>query len=238
MTTTARRHPNETRPCERNAGLGTRRNAMRPTRLTQRQLVVTFAGLACGLAVLTGCGGDESEAETLPSDSPSSTAMSPPTPEPTEPTEATSEPATPEDEAVSEAEQTVRGYYALADELLADEGMNLDRLGSFLQDPELTDRRTYFQQFRDQGLYSEGGSTTFEWVKPTAVKLYPKRGEATVSLRVCLNVDDVKVKLASGKDVDPISPALSTYEIYNYDYPNSTSWKIAVENQPGMRCQP
>jgi len=121
---------------------------------------------------------------------------------------------------------------------VADDSIDLERLGGFLQDPELTDSRTYFQQFRDQGFYSEGGSTTFEWVKPTAVKLYPKRGEAAVSLRVCLNVDDVEVKFKSGKDVEPISPALATYEIYNYDYPNSTNWKIAVENQPGKRCQP
>jgi len=73
---------------------------MRPTRLTQRQLVVTVAGLACSVAVLTGCGGDESKPETLPSDSPSSTATSPPTPESTE---ATTQPATPEDEAAAEA---------------------------------------------------------------------------------------------------------------------------------------
>ena len=37
---------------------------------------------------------------------------------------------------------------------------------------------TFFERFRDQGLRSEGGSTTFEWVKSTAVKLYPKKGEA------------------------------------------------------------
>ncbi|MEJ7833264.1 MAG: hypothetical protein WKF79_10135 [Nocardioides sp.] len=203
---------------------------MRPT---QRRLVVTVAGLACSLALLAGCGGDEPEAETLPSDGPSSTTTSPTAPEPTETTTAS---ATPEDEAANEAEQTVRDYYAFTDELVADDSIDLDRLDTFLQDPELTDRRTFFERFRDQGLSSEGGSTTFEWVKPTAVKLYPKRGEAAVSLRVCLNLDDVQV-MKGGEPVDLLSPALATLEVYNYDYPNSTNWKIAVENAPGKRCR-
>lgn len=211
---------------------------MRPTTPTGRLLALSST-VALSVALLAGCGDDGTDPETLPpSDNSTSTATSPPTSEPADPTETTTDPATPEDEASGEAEQVVRDYYALADELLADEDANLDRLGSYLQDPELTDRQTYFEQFRKQGFYSEGGSTTFEWVRPTAVKLYPKKGEAAVSLRVCLNVENVKVRRASGELVNPISPALSTYELYNYDYPSSTGWKIAVEDQPGKRCQP
>ncbi|MEJ7832473.1 MAG: hypothetical protein WKF79_06130 [Nocardioides sp.] len=186
---------------------------------------------------MAGCG-DDSEPEPLPSDGPSSTVTSPTTPEPTEPTtEPTTEPATPEDEAAAEAEQTVRDYIAFTDEIAADDSIDLNRLEAFLQDPELTDSRDFFLRFRDQGLSSEGGSTTFEWVRPTAVKLYPKKGEAAVSLKVCVNLDDVRV-VKAGEPVELLSPALGTYEVYNYDYPNSTSWKIAVENQPGKRCQP
>lgn len=165
------------------------------------------------------------------------------TPTPTIPTSASTsatptEPASDENQAAASAEETIREYYAFLDEVIADEGVDLEGLDVFLQDPELTDRTDFQQRFRDQGFYSNGGSTAFEWMKPTKVKLYPKRGEAAVSMEVCLNLNDVEVRFESGKKVNTLTPALARFEVYNYDYPSSTGWKIAVADYPGKQCRP
>lgn len=193
--------------------------------------------MACVLALLTGCNGDTTDSEALPTRAPSSTEPSsagPPTPSGT--AESTAAAATPQEEAAANAEQTVRDYIAFTDELVADGTIDLKGLDAFLQNPELTDRRDFFQRFRDQGFYSKGGSTTFESVKATKVKIEPKTGEATVSLKVCLNLAEVDVRKKSGEPLDLLSPALGTFEVYNYDYPDSKAWKIAVETAPGKRC--
>ena len=200
-----------------------------------RRPAAPVAGLALCLALMTACGADGNEPENLPSDRPTSGEA--PTTSP-EPTESTSKPATSKDEAAAGAEQTLRDYVAFTDALIADPEIDLQRLRSYLQDPELTDRRSYFQQFRDQGFYSEGGSTTFEWVKATKVRLYPEKNEAAVSLRACRNFGTVEVHFESGKPVQTLSPSLGTYEVYNYDWPNPTGWRIAVEDEPGERCEP
>lgn len=192
--------------------------------------------MACVLALLTGCNGDTTDSEALPTRDPASTSSSAQPPTPPEMSETTAAPATPEEEAVADAEQTVRDYIAFTDELVADGTIDLKGLDAFLQNPELTDRRDFFRRFRDQGFYSKGGSTTFESVKPTKVKLEPKTGEAAVSLKVCLNLAEVDVRKKSGEPLDLLSPALGTFEVYNYDYPDSETWKIAVESAPGKRC--
>lgn len=195
--------------------------------------------MACVLALLTGCNGDTTDSEALPTPdqaSPSSSSAPPPTPPPSETSETTAAPATPEEEAAADAEQTVRDYIAFTDELVADGTIDLKGLDGFLQNPELTDRRDFFQRFRDQGFYSTGGSTTFQSIKPTKVKVEPKTGEAAVSLKVCLNLAEVDVRKKSGEPLDLLSPALGTFEVYNYDYPDSKAWKIAVESAPGKRC--
>ncbi len=209
---------------------------MRPTTPTG-QLLALSATAVLSVALLAGCGDDNTDPGALPSDSSTSTATSPPTSEPADPIETTTNPATPKDEAAGEAEQVVRDYYGFLDEVIADEDVDLDRLDAFLQDPELADRTDLQERFRDQGFYSTGGSTTFEWIKPTKVKLNLQRGQAAVSMKVCLNLDDVDVRFESGRKVNTLSPALAQFEVFNYDYPNPTGWKIAVADYPGKRCK-
>jgi len=206
---------------------------MRPT----RRLTAGVAGLACSVALLAGCGGDDNEPSAGPTETGSSepTIESPGSTESTEPTE-TSTPPTERERAVAEAEQAVRDYYGFADEVRSDpEVADLMRLDNFLQDPELTNERTYLEGFRDQGFQSEG-ATTFDWMRATKVELFPGKDQAAVSLEVCYNLDEVVTRNKAGDVVDLISPGLATYEVYTYSYPQG-GWKIAVENVAGKRCK-
>lgn len=211
---------------------------MRPTTPTGRLLTLS-AWLLCSTALMGGCANDD-EPTAAPTDGQSSTFE--PTESSTQPTSpATSAPTdspTEEEQAAADAENVVRDYVAFADQVIADETIDLGRLGSFLQDPELTEQRDYFDQFRGQGFYSTGGSTKFAWVRATKVRLDPKTGEAAITLRACRDVDDLDVRSKDGKEVDTLSPSLGVYQVFNYDYPNATGWRIAIESSPGKRCQP
>lgn len=211
---------------------------VRPTTPTGRLLTLS-AALLCAVALLTGCGDGDEEPETAPGDSQPDSAQ------PTEPstpaspaTSTTTEPVAEEDQAARDAEMVVRDYVAFADEVITDKSVDLGRLDSFLQNPELTEQRDYFDQFRNQGFYSTGGSTTFEWVRATKVRVDAKTGKAAITLRACRNVDELDVRSENGDEVDTLSPSLGVYQVFNYDYPNATGWRIAIETSPGKRCQP
>jgi hypothetical protein len=126
----------------------------------------------------------------------------------------------------------------VVDQVLVDKSIDLDRFDSVLQDPELTEQRDYYTRARDQDFYSNGGSTTFEWIRATKVRVDPKTGKAEVTLRTCRNLDDVDARFKNGDKVDTLSPSLGIYQVFNYDYPNPAGWKIAIETSPGKRCQP
>lgn len=206
-------------------------------------------GIATGLLAVTllttfaACGDDNSEPDTLPSDPTSSaTSEASSAPSTSEPTGTTSEPAADEDRAVEAAIGEVRDFTAFRDELLGDPetaSITEQRLGAYLQDPELSAQLTYLTQFRDQGFRTNGGSTSFEWIRATNVQLFPAKNDAQVSLRACYNYDAVTTLDEDGNDAAPdqISPGLATYEVYNYDFPSPEGWHIAVETIPGQECQ-
>lgn len=219
--------------------LGTRTNTVRPTMLLG-QLLTLSASLLCSVALLTGCAAGDERPDTAPTDNQSS-ASEPrePSTQPISPTtSATTDPPTEKEQAALDAEGVVRDYVAFADQVIADRKVDLSRLDSFLQDPELTEQRDYFDRFRDQGFYSEGGSTTFEWIRPTKVRVDAETGEAAITLRACRNVDDLEVRSESGDEVDTLSPSLGVYQVFNYDYPNASGWRIAIETSPGKLCEP
>ncbi|GAB3991000.1 hypothetical protein [Nocardioides marmoraquaticus] len=209
------------------------------TRPTRRRIATGLLAAAL-LITSAACGDDDTEPNTLPSDPATSETSS--TPSPSEPTETTAEPATEEDRAAEGAMGEVRDFTAFRDELLGDpEAATIteQRLGAYLQNPELTAQLTYLTRFRDQGFRTNGGSTTFEWMKVTDVQLFPKKNDAQVSLRACYNYDAVTTLDKDGNDAAPnqISPGLATYEVYNYDYPSPDGWHIAVETIPGRECK-
>lgn len=207
---------------------------------TRRRGIATGLLAASLLITSTACGDDVTEPETLPSDPSTSETSS--TPPPTEPTEKSSEPVSERDRAAEGAKERIRDYVAFIDEVLADPSaasITEQRLGIYLQNPELTAQLTYLTRFRDQGFRTNGGSTTFEWMKVIEVQLFPKKNDAQVSLRTCYNYDAVITYDKNGKNAAPnqISPGLATYEVYNYDYPSPDGWRIAVETIPGEKCK-
>ena len=207
-----------------------------PTRRGAAAGLLAFALLFTGVA----CGDDDTGPETEPSEPSTSGART--APSPSEPTETTSEPATEEDRAAEVAKGRVRDYVAFVDKVLAnpeDAAITEQRLSAYLQNPELTAQLTYLTRFRDQGFRTNGGLTTFEWMKVTDVQLFPKKNDASVSLRTCYNYDAVTTYDKEGKNAAPdqISPGIATYEIHNYDYPSPDGWHIAVETIPGKECR-
>lgn len=204
-----------------------------------------IAGLMAG-ACLSGLVACTEESEPTPSPSASQSGSTgavstPPTTEaPTTP--ETTPAASDEEQAAQAAEAHIRGYVAFRDQLLADPTsavITQQRLGIYLQDPELGAQVTYLTGFRDQGFTTNGGATTFDSIDVTDVKLYPAKKDAAVSIRACYNYDDVTTLDAEGQDAAPnqISPGLATYEVYNYDYPSPDGWRIAVEDILGQECQ-
>ena len=203
---------------------------MRPTRLRG-----IATGLTCAaLLVASGCG-EDTEPDTLPSE-PSTTETNS-APSPSEPTETTEQPQTDRQKAIADAESVVRDFKAFQDELGADVELSADGLTRYLQDPELTAQRDFRQRFRDQGFYTDGGRTRFDWMRVTNVQIVEKKRRAQVSVTACYNLDDVQAFYKDGKPVNAISPGLAYYQVFNYDYPSSAGWKIAVEDIPGKRCK-
>lgn len=214
---------------------------MRPTTPTGR-LHALSATAALSVALLAGCGDPNGDPETAPpasSQSSTSRPAEPSTPPPSSPEPSeTTQPVAEDDKAAADAEVVVRDYVSFLDEVLADKSVNLDRLDSFLQNPELTEQRDYYTRARDQGFYSNGGTTTFEWIRATNVRVDAKTGRGAVTLRACRNYDDVDARFNNGDKVDTLSPSLGVYQVFNYDYPNPSGWRVAVASSPGERCKP
>lgn len=202
---------------------------------TRRRGIATGLLAASLLITSTACGDDDTEPETLPSDPATSETNS--TPSPSEPTETTDEPKTDRQKAIADAESVIRDFKAFTDQLGADPELSVDGLTRYLQDPELTAQQDFRRRFRNQGFYTDGGQTGFDWMRVTDVQILGKKRQAQISITACYNLDDVQAFYKNGKPVDAITPGLAYYQVFNYDYPSSAGWKIAVEDIPGKRCK-
>lgn len=205
------------------------------TRPTRRRGIATGLLAAALLVTAAACGDDDTEPDTLPSDPSTSETSS--TPSPSEPTETTEEPKTDRQKAIADAESVIRDFKAFQDELGADPELSADGLSRYLQDPELTAQQDFRRRYRDQGFYTDGGQTGFDWMRATDVQIFKKKRQAQINITACYNLDDVQAFYKDGKPVDAITPGLAYYQVFNYDYPSSAGWKIAVEDIPGKRCK-
>lgn len=193
--------------------------------------------VASCLLLTAACSGDGNEPETLPSKPSSSEASSPATSQSTEPPAPTANPRTDREKATADAKQAVREFKTFTDKLGADPKLGLEGLSRYLQDPELTAQLDFRQRFRKRGFYTDGGHTTFDWLRVTDVQVFKKKRKAQVGITACYNLDDVQAFYRNGKPVDALTPGLAYYQVFNYDYPSSAGWKIAVEDIPGKRCK-
>lgn len=205
-------------------------------RSTQRRRATAVLAAAL-LAATAGCG-DSTRADADPTTPPSTTGASKASPSPT-PTQSMS----PEDQAIQQAEQAIRDFYRVTDEVFSDPKTPLRRLDSVTVARERAELTAQLRADRDDGLRSIGRTQIVD-TQVTNVDLTnrPKQQAPeipTVEISVCYDVSDVNVVDRQGKSVVLPSRkdrARAKFGVVNYDWPNPSGWKVGWTEVKGEPC--
>lgn len=216
------------------------------TRPSRRTTTAVSAGAAALLFALAGCSSANGEAAPLPrpSDTPATTATASPTASPT-PSPTAQVPVTPEEQAVAQAEEAVRRYYAVMDELGIDPAADENKVKEVTITTGQVDAYNRVAFDRGRGT-RQVGVTKIAGMTSRLVTLQnePQKQPPTVpavDIDVCYDVSGVDVVDATGSSVvraDRRSRALERVTVANYDWPNPASWKVASSDLRGDPCDP
>lgn len=200
----------------------------------------TAAVTAAGAALLGALAGCNSSSEAAPPivkttrPSPSSTAS---------PSQTASTPATPEEQAVAQAQQAVRSYWQVTDQLGVQANVDLDSLRTISTGTALNDARNQLLSQQKQG-WKQVGSTRLVSMDATAVSFLNKPAQQPpqvphVDLDVCYDVSGVNVVDTAGRSVVSAhrpDKALAKMGVVNYQWPSTQEWKVAYTTFTEKPC--
>lgn len=183
-----------------------------------RRTATAAAVLAALLTLTTACGNDDPA----------------PTPAPT-PTATTSKPATPKDQAISDATKALDRYYDVTNSLRLDKSQPISKLDRVAIGFGLSNTQAEMAGYRKEKGVTESGNATFTVIKILNVSLdnsNPKIGRVpSVMIEVCNDVSDVKAVDSTGKSLinpDRKDRSIATFNVANYAYKKNpqNGWKV------------
>lgn len=196
-----------------------------------RNRVTHTAAAAALFAALAGCNSSSGAAASIiKSGSPTSSPSAAPSPT----SSAPATPVTPEDQAAALAQQAVRSYYTVTDQLGLTADANLEALRSVTIGSALNDARNQLLSHQKQG-WKQIGTTRLLSLNANSVSLVNKPTQQpplvpTVKVDVCYDVSDLNVVDATGKSVISAQrqdKALAEMGVANYQWPSAQGWRVA-----------
>lgn len=207
--------------------------------MTRSLGVKAWATGAAVLAAVTACANSDSNADPAPTPPASSSATVSISPSPS--------PSSASEVASSAAEDVVRRYFAVLDDLRQTPSDPLRSLSSVATSTQLAAQKRLLAAERDQGLHQVGTTKVVE-LTVQSVNLdnsSPSAGKVpTVTVDVCWDVDDVDIVDKDEKSVvspDRKNVGWARYTVANYHWSKNPTdgWRIAtgqdVERKP---CAP
>jgi hypothetical protein len=202
------------------------------------------------LAVASGCSGSPEPAASPTSTvtvsaSPSSTPSLTPSPSPT--SSPSLSPTSDTERAATDAEELIREYYQVIDQLGLDPSVPLTALEEVAISKDLSVRQRQFERERRDG-WTQTGDTKIVELKVQSVNLDnsdPSTGRVpAVQVDVCVDVTDVDVRDASGSSVvtadrPDTNWTRHTVSNYSWDTDPEGAWRVSTSvdlEQPP--CQP
>lgn len=212
-------------------------------RHSRRTTTALAASATAVLLALTSCSTPDNDAPPLPTASDTPTASEPSTT--TAPSPTATMPASPEEQAVADAEAAARRYYAVMNELISNPTADENKIKDVTVATGQVDAYNRVDFNRSRGQQQIGDATIVDITSTLKTLEFEPTQQPptvpTVEIAVCYDVSAVNVIDASGKSVvtaDRKDRAVERLVVTNYSWPDKAGWKVASSEVKGEACTP